>query len=334
MQATDFDYEIVISEDCSTDETRAIVREYVANHPRIRARYSARNLGAARNFVDGYRACRGEYIALLKGDDYWTSPEKLKKQADFLDRHLECSMCAHGVIKVAESGRSSRRVRRELKEVSKLDDLILDNFICTCSAMLRKQAFHDYPNWVYDAPSSDYALWVHAACHGDIGYLKECLATYRAHGADMVGKGIRPATGGRDPGTRASKARPGLPLRPPIRTRARPVLRPTCMRARGRPDRGRGPCGEWWRPAVTEARSRCKAFSSGTKKGRGLRRLELDDLIESLEREREEGAEFLLFPRTALGWINRHAFHQYIDDHHRRLCSSTDALLYDLRDRT
>src|SRR5918994_3606750 len=80
-QETNFDYEIVISEDCSTDETRAIVREYAADHPRIRARYSPRNLGAAQNFVHGYRACRGEYIAVLEGDDYWTSPKKLQKQA-------------------------------------------------------------------------------------------------------------------------------------------------------------------------------------------------------------------------------------------------------------
>ena len=107
-QVTSFPYEIVVSEDCSTDGTREIVEQYERRHPEhIHVLYSARNLGGTENFVDAYRVCRGEYVALLEGDDYWTSPSKLEKQVAFLSRRPECSMCVHPVTEVHEAtGRS------------------------------------------------------------------------------------------------------------------------------------------------------------------------------------------------------------------------------------
>ncbi len=95
MQETDFDYELVIGEDCSTDRTREIVLRLKEEFPdKIRLLLPEKNLGMIPNFVATYEACRGEYIALCEGDDYWTHPKKLQIQVDYM-KGSECRMCFH-----------------------------------------------------------------------------------------------------------------------------------------------------------------------------------------------------------------------------------------------
>ncbi len=73
MQEADFPFEVVVGEDKSPDRTLDIVEEYRRRHPdKIRVIARKRNLGSG-NFVETYGACRGEYVAILEGDDYWTS---------------------------------------------------------------------------------------------------------------------------------------------------------------------------------------------------------------------------------------------------------------------
>src|SRR5438270_2038014 len=93
MQDTSFDYEIIISEDCSTDGTRDILHHFAAAYPnRIRLLLSERNRNDNRVVRRGIEAARGMYIALLDGDDYWTCKHKLQRQVEFLDDHPECSL--------------------------------------------------------------------------------------------------------------------------------------------------------------------------------------------------------------------------------------------------
>ena len=95
MQKTNFDYEIVIGEDCSTDRTREIVLEYKTKHPdKIKLLLQEKNVGMMQNFIDTLKACSGKYIALLEGDDYWTDPNKLQKQVDFLEVNTEYALSA------------------------------------------------------------------------------------------------------------------------------------------------------------------------------------------------------------------------------------------------
>src|SRR5262245_48465575 len=83
-QEVNFTYEVVISEDCSADGTREIVIAYQKNYPdRIRLLLSERNLHSNEIVVRGLQAAQGQYIALLDGDDYWTSAHKLQKQVEF-----------------------------------------------------------------------------------------------------------------------------------------------------------------------------------------------------------------------------------------------------------
>lgn len=106
MQETDFDYEIIIGEDCSTDRTREILIELQKQHPdRIRLVLNPENLGMIPNFVNVLSMARGEYVALLEGDDYWTHPKKLQRQVDYMEAHPECRICFHAARVVYEDDR-------------------------------------------------------------------------------------------------------------------------------------------------------------------------------------------------------------------------------------
>lgn len=96
MQKVNFPIEFIIAEDCSTDGTRAICEDYAAKYPNlIRLVTSESNVGALNNEKRAMLAARGKYIAFCEGDDYWTYPLKLQTQVDFLDAHLDYSVCFH-----------------------------------------------------------------------------------------------------------------------------------------------------------------------------------------------------------------------------------------------
>lgn len=96
-QQTNFSFEVVVGDDCSTDGTPAIVREFVARYPTVvRAIFQATNTGGSRNNLEVHDAARGEYVAHVDGDDY-ALPGKLQAQADALDRDQCCNAVWHSV---------------------------------------------------------------------------------------------------------------------------------------------------------------------------------------------------------------------------------------------
>jgi glycosyltransferase involved in cell wall biosynthesis len=111
MQKTSFDYEIVIGDDCSTDSTQKIIKDYVTKHPnKIKPIFQTVNVGAMRNAYEfTLPECKGKYIATLEGDDYWTDPDKLQKQVDFLESNENYSVCFHHVIMVDAQGKPKSR---------------------------------------------------------------------------------------------------------------------------------------------------------------------------------------------------------------------------------
>lgn len=192
-QEADFPYEIVIGEDASTDRTGQIVLELQQKHPdRIRVlrcdtalaeRERAVGLGGKSSFVDAFHACRGRYIALLDGDDWWTDSSKLQKQADFLDRHDECAICFHNATIFCDNGSSTAKVflPDDQKEMSTLEDLLFGNFMFSGSVMFRNYLFGQIPRWFHEVRTGDWALHIINAQYGALGYLKETMAAYRVH---------------------------------------------------------------------------------------------------------------------------------------------------------
>jgi glycosyltransferase involved in cell wall biosynthesis len=98
MQRDLTDFEIMLFDDHSTDQTVAIASKVIGNHVRATVHVNEINLGITRNYQQAFSRCAGEYIFVLEGDDYWIDPFKISKQVAFMDLHPYCAMCAHPFI--------------------------------------------------------------------------------------------------------------------------------------------------------------------------------------------------------------------------------------------
>ena len=101
-QKTDFAVEILVNDDASTDRTAEIVRAYAERFPdRIRAFLQTENQFSKGGNIENdilLPHARGKYVAFCEGDDYWSNPEKLQRQVDFLERHPDYSACTHETV--------------------------------------------------------------------------------------------------------------------------------------------------------------------------------------------------------------------------------------------
>jgi len=182
-------FEILISEDCSTDGTREIVRGFAKSHPHlIRLLLSERNLRSNEVVARGFRAARGRYIAYLDGDDFWTSNDKLRMQIMFLDAQPDLTICFHNVQVVDEHSQSMGRLWTApgQPKLSGLHELLRGNPIAASSVVYRRAAVAELPAW-YERffPVTDWPLHVLYAREGRIGYLDRTLGAYRLHSGGL-----------------------------------------------------------------------------------------------------------------------------------------------------
>ena len=186
-QVTNFPFEILVGDDCSTDETAAIIAAYAARHPNLIAVPRARNLGSIRNFSDLATRVRGEFIAFCEGDDYWTDPTKLQRQVDFLRGHPEFTLCFHPVRVVYEDMPGVETIfPPDCPPQPSLADLATRNFIQTNSVLYRWRYGAGEPLCFDEgiAPGDWYLHLMHAEV-GRIGFLPQVMAVYRKHAGGM-----------------------------------------------------------------------------------------------------------------------------------------------------
>lgn len=186
MQQTTFPIELVIGEDCSPDTTREIVRQYAAKYPDvIRPILHEKNVGGAANLAAVKDACRGEYIAVLEGDDYWTDPLKLQRQVDWLDAHPQSALCFHNaeILDEARGGAPRMYCAFDQKELVTLDDLLAKNPVPTCAVVYRRASFLTLPEQFKKLPMQDWPSWILLARTGPLGYLNFVGGCYRLHGS-------------------------------------------------------------------------------------------------------------------------------------------------------
>jgi glycosyltransferase involved in cell wall biosynthesis len=188
IQRTDFPFELVIGEDCSTDGTREIVRAYGDRFPDlIKPVLPERNVGHGEMLRRALAATRGELIAYLDGDDYWSSREKLAKQVEYLRANPDCHDCFHDVSLIYdEAGVPSGTVSPRLAEEHfGLEQIVMECFPPAPSMMFRRGIFEELEPEAFDSAWLDWIIHVQAATHGPIGYLPEALAVYRVHRGGM-----------------------------------------------------------------------------------------------------------------------------------------------------
>ncbi len=190
QQKTNFHFELVIGEDCSTDGTREIVFEYKKKYPDIiRVITSEQNVGMKKNGYRTMKACRGKYIAFCEGDDYWHHTEKLQKQVDYLETHP-----AYGLVHTefdmyyADSGwtiQSYHLFRKDEPENANFMT-ILDGKcpIRTCTVVAKldlvKRVINSDPILFQENRflMGDTPLWAELSRVTQIGYIDQSLATY------------------------------------------------------------------------------------------------------------------------------------------------------------
>ena len=198
-QKTNFSFEYIIGEDCSTDDTLKIVQEYADKYPDIiRVITSESNVGACENDHRTDMACRGKYVAFCEGDDFWTDPHKLQKQVDFLETHPEYGL-VHTNFSCITEDKLLERIHdsRKIPTGDILQHLIKGNHIATASVCMRNDLLQAIRigetvkrnNW----KMGDYPLWIEAAARFKVHYMPDDTMTYRihstsaTHGLDMKG---------------------------------------------------------------------------------------------------------------------------------------------------
>lgn len=187
MQKTNFEYEILVHDDASTDRTASIIREYENKYPDIiKPIYQTENqhsMGIKNNIAFNLPRARGKYIALCDGDDYWTDSLKLQKQANYLEEHPNCSMCFHAVKVVKNDGKPARRFFKPYDEnrAVSVEDIILGwgGFIGTNSMLFPKKCLDSLPGFFWQSPVGDFPLTLYLAIQGTVYYFNEVMSAYR-----------------------------------------------------------------------------------------------------------------------------------------------------------
>lgn len=180
-QQTDFPFEIVIGEDCSTDKTRDICLKFKEMHPDlIRLILPEKNLGMMGNWINTINNCEGKYIAICEGDDYWIDNLKLQKQVDFLEQHPDYSLCSTASQLLAYSEKEYQSIDIKKDTLTTEDVLEEDWGIMTATIVFRKDAL-EMPDWFKKVKNGDYSLQLLVSLNGKLKCLPDYTSVYRKH---------------------------------------------------------------------------------------------------------------------------------------------------------
>jgi glycosyltransferase involved in cell wall biosynthesis len=189
-QQCSYPIEIIVGDDASTDNTRAILEKYQQKHPSIiRLLPKAPNKGVLRNYADVIKACTGKYIAFCHCDDYWHDPLKLQKQVDFLENNPEYGLVHTDADFYFENTKStiySYRAKHSgpIPDGDVFEALLTNQFsITTPTAVYTKAAMDKYVDFnefekagfLYE----DLPTWLELAQHVKFKFMPDSTSTYR-----------------------------------------------------------------------------------------------------------------------------------------------------------
>lgn len=186
MQKTNFDFEVLIHDDASTDRTPNIIREYQKKYPDIiKPLFEKENQyskGENRRICYRYNHSRakGKYVAMCEGDDYWIDPYKLQKQVDFMKSHPDCSMCFHSAEVIDVTTQTKVGYIKPFNKTFILPNEILflgGGHICpTSSLFYMKELIDNPPEFFFKSPVGDHAYSLLLSSLGKIGYINESMS--------------------------------------------------------------------------------------------------------------------------------------------------------------
>lgn len=182
MQKTTFPIEIIVSDDCSSDTTPEILKDYAARFPGIvKPIFGTVNLGYPNNQRRSLEAGQGKYIALCDCDDFWTDSYKLQKQVDYMETNPDCAICFHNVMNVYEGDAGTRSLMNPLDFPSELstEDMINRKWFLPTNSELFRREYLTFPAWYDSVLHIDYVLNLIISQFGKLHYMPDVMAVYR-----------------------------------------------------------------------------------------------------------------------------------------------------------
>ncbi len=193
IQKCNFNFDIVVGEDCSPDNSREILLDYQKKYPgKFKLLLHETNIGASKNQMEVYKNCKGKYIAMCEGDDYWTDPLKLQKQVDFLEANEDYVLIHSDIFLKNSSGEYINSLRNTIskiirwpknKDTNVVKYLVKGNYIMTLTVLITKNALFEALEKITKNDNEiaiiDYTLFLELSKLGKIHYQQEKTAVYR-----------------------------------------------------------------------------------------------------------------------------------------------------------
>lgn len=188
-QNTDFDFELIIANDCSPDNSDEVIVKYLANNPRrniVKYIRNVSNVGMQKNLAIAVNASSGKYIAICEGDDYWIDSFKLHKQINYMEQNPMISFSFHGAKTLDNYGnygihyKHPKFFNKEIVPTKYFLEKAAASF-CTASVIIKREVVENLPKWFIEAHIGDYPLMFLALDKGEIGYLEDVMCVYRVN---------------------------------------------------------------------------------------------------------------------------------------------------------
>jgi glycosyltransferase involved in cell wall biosynthesis len=187
-QVCDFDIELIIGDDASTDDTLQIAKKYADRYPdKIILIAKQTNEGLLKNYKSIISLAKGAYFAILESDDYWTDNSKLQQQIDFLDTHPTYGLSYTRWERLRDDGLTLRQDDSDVLE--KYSDILyerflLRNIIKSPTVCFRRKFYEQYCN-IDDYirlgfNTFDFPVWLSLIRHSNLHYINTPTAVYRS----------------------------------------------------------------------------------------------------------------------------------------------------------
>tara|TARA_R100000935_G_scaffold7556_6_gene15995 strand:- start:1031 stop:1966 length:936 start_codon:yes stop_codon:yes gene_type:complete len=181
-QKTNFKYQLVIGEDFSSDGTREICLDFAEKNPnKIKLLLNKKNIGLIANYIQTYAHCKGKYIAICDGDDYWIDPLKLQKQVDFLEANPDYKIVYTHNKNLFPSGKENERLKNQQPISTSFKDLIFNNYIPSVTVLFKRESLtKNMKMWILKYPYGDWPTYLYVLRNGGkIRFLDDVTAVYR-----------------------------------------------------------------------------------------------------------------------------------------------------------
>lgn len=191
MQETNFEYELILANDCSTDNSDTVIQNHINKYPnknRIKYFNHKVNKGMIPNFMFALEQAQGKYIAICEGDDYWTDPKKIQKQVDFLDANPDYGLVHHEADYLFQkNGEIIKNHHKKngivISDGFVFEELLKNNNIYTPTVLFNKNLFERFKaineNTSNEFLMGDYVMWLEFSQHSKFHYLPQSMAVYR-----------------------------------------------------------------------------------------------------------------------------------------------------------